>query len=91
MWMKDYLAIECGVTIHYGPFRTKIGDELFYIAHGEGLGSRNIGGKLLFACFRSKTGRMILFSHPSPLGYGLRTFMVKEQPAGQTCVASLHG
>ncbi|MCK7532737.1 MAG: hypothetical protein MZV63_17735 [Marinilabiliales bacterium] len=44
MWMKDYLATECGVTIHYEPLLTKIGDELFYIAHGEGLGSRNIGG-----------------------------------------------
>ncbi len=57
MWMKDYLATECGVTVHYGPLRTKIGDELFYIAHGEGLGSRSIGGRMLFACFRNKTAR----------------------------------
>ncbi|MBE0677868.1 MAG: UDP-2,3-diacylglucosamine diphosphatase, partial [Bacteroidales bacterium] len=42
MWMQGYLAGECGVIIHYEPFQTTIGGELFYLAHGEGLGSRSI-------------------------------------------------
>jgi len=65
MWMKGYLAEECGVTVHYEPLLTTIGNELFYLAHGEGLGSRKPGGKLLFGLFRSRTAR-VLFSalHP---------------------------
>jgi UDP-2,3-diacylglucosamine hydrolase len=65
MWMKGYLADECGVTVHYEPLETTIGGELFYLAHGEGLGSRSIGGRILFAVFRSPVSR-ILFSaiHP---------------------------
>lgn len=65
MWMKGYLSEECGVTVHYEPLETTIGGELFYLAHGEGLGSRSIGGRLLFAVFRSRVAR-VLFSaiHP---------------------------
>lgn len=65
MWMKGYLARECGVKIHYEPLVTEIGGELFYLAHGEGLGTRSLGSRLLFSLFRSKIAR-ILFSaiHP---------------------------
>ncbi len=65
MWMKGYLAEECGVTVHYEPLSTEIGGELFYLAHGEGLGSRSIGGRILFAVFRNRIAR-VLFSaiHP---------------------------
>ncbi len=65
MWMKGYLAEECRVTVHYEPHITTIGGELFYMAHGEGLGSRRIGGRLLFGLFRSRIAR-VLFSalHP---------------------------
>ncbi len=65
MWMKGYLGMECGVTVHHEPFVAEIGDRLFYLAHGEGLGSRRMGGRILFGIFRSKVAR-ILFSaiHP---------------------------
>lgn len=59
MWMKGYLRDECGVTVHYDPLMTEIGGELFYLAHGEGLGSRSTGGKLLFAVFRNRIARML--------------------------------
>ncbi len=65
MWMKGYLAQECGVTVHYEPLVTTIGGELFYLAHGEGLGSRSIGGRLLFAVFRSPVSRFLFSAiHP---------------------------
>lgn len=65
MWMKGYLAEECGATIHYEPLVTQIDDDIFYLAHGEGLGSSSIGARMLFSLFHSKTGR-ILYSalHP---------------------------
>lgn len=65
MWMQGYLAEECGVIIHYEPYLTTIGGELFYLAHGEGLGSRSRRTRLLFALFRNMITR-VLFSaiHP---------------------------
>ncbi len=65
MWMQGYLAGECGVIIHYEPFLTTVGGESFYLAHGEGLGSRSRSTRLLFALFRNRAIR-ILFSaiHP---------------------------
>ena len=65
MWMKDYLAGECGVTIHYDPLVTEIDGEIFYLAHGEGLGSRSVGARVLFAFFRNKVVRT-LFSAVHP-------------------------
>jgi len=53
------------VMVYYEPLVATIGGELFYLAHGEGLGSRSIGGRLLFGLFRSRIAR-VLFSalHP---------------------------
>ncbi len=65
MWMKDYLSEECGVTVHREPFVTEIGGELFSLAHGEGLGSRSIGGRILFAVFRNRIARVFFSAiHP---------------------------
>jgi len=65
MWMKDYLEDECGVIIHHEPFRTVIGSELFYLAHGEGLGSLHKGTRLLFALFRNRTVQAVFSAiHP---------------------------
>ena len=65
MWMKGYLADECGAIIHYEPLVTEIDGEIFYLAHGEGLGSRSTGARLLFAFFRNKTGRALYSAlHP---------------------------
>ncbi|HWR74018.1 MAG TPA: UDP-2,3-diacylglucosamine diphosphatase [Bacteroidales bacterium] len=54
LWMKDYLVQECGVVMHHKPFITKIGDEEFYLAHGEGLGSTNRGFKIILGIFNNK-------------------------------------
>lgn len=65
MWMQGYLAHECGVTVHHEPFLTTIGGELFYLAHGEGLGSLSIGTRLLFAFFRNRMARTLFSAiHP---------------------------
>lgn len=65
MWMKGYLAGECGVTTHYEPFLTTIGGELFYLAHGEGLGSRSRSARMLFAFFRNRMARTLFSAiHP---------------------------
>ena len=54
LWMKDYLVKECGVVIHHQPFITRIGDEVFYLAHGEGLGTTSMVFKILLGIFNNK-------------------------------------
>jgi len=51
MWMKDYLKKECGVEIITRPLLIALDGKRFYLAHGEGLGTNNLGFKLLLALF----------------------------------------
>ncbi|MDP4222736.1 MAG: UDP-2,3-diacylglucosamine diphosphatase [Bacteroidota bacterium] len=71
MWVNDYLSVECGMIIHTGPLIRTFDGKKFHIAHGEGLGSRNTGYKMLLWIFRNKPLR-ILYSalHPS-IGVGI--------------------
>jgi len=57
LWMKDYLVKECGVVMHHQPFITKIGDEVFYLAHGEGLGTTSRMFKLMLGVFNNKAAQ----------------------------------
>jgi UDP-2,3-diacylglucosamine hydrolase len=54
MWVRDYLSDECGMIIHKSPLSTQFDGKKFHIAHGEGLGSNNIGYKILLSIFRNK-------------------------------------
>jgi UDP-2,3-diacylglucosamine hydrolase len=66
MWVENYLAEECGVIIHTGPYIASIDGKKFYLAHGEGLGSKDIGLKMLLSVFRSKIIRSFYSAlHPS--------------------------
>ncbi len=91
MWMHGYLAGECGVTVHYEPYQTTIGDELFYLAHGEGLGSRSRGARCSLCLLPQQNGKEALLGHSPALGHGIRPFVVKEQPTGKACVTAVHG
>jgi UDP-2,3-diacylglucosamine hydrolase len=66
MWIGKYLIDECGVIIHSEPLITIFNDKKFYLAHGEGLGTRNLGYKILLSIFRNKP-LQVLYSalHPS--------------------------
>jgi len=54
MWVGKYLSEECGLIIHNKPFITTIDGKVFYMAHGEGLGTSSIGYKILLSIFRNK-------------------------------------
>jgi len=74
MWTGDYLSKECGLTIHTGPMTTSFNGRRFHLAHGEGLGTRNAGFKLLLKIFRNKPLRAMYSAlHPSlGVGFGHR-------------------
>jgi UDP-2,3-diacylglucosamine hydrolase len=71
MWVGDYLSGECGFTIHTGPITSIIDGKKFHLAHGEGLGTKDLGYKILLSIFRNKTLRTLYSAlHPS-IGVGI--------------------
>ena len=71
MWAGDYLSSECGVTIHTTPFTSIFNGKKFHLAHGEGLGTRDTGYKILLSIFRNQSLRVMYSAlHPS-IGVGI--------------------
>jgi UDP-2,3-diacylglucosamine hydrolase len=71
MWVRDYLSQECGMIIHTEPFTTTFNGKKFHLAHGEGLGTKSTGYKILLSIFRNKPLRVMYSAlHPS-IGVGI--------------------
>jgi UDP-2,3-diacylglucosamine hydrolase len=71
MWVGDYLSNECGITVHTMPLTTVLNGKKFHLAHGEGLGTRDIGYKMLLSIFHNKPLRIMYSAlHPS-IGVGI--------------------
>ena len=45
MWMIDYLEKEIGAKVYFNPQVIELGDKLFFIGHGDGLGPKDKGYK----------------------------------------------
>jgi len=74
MWITDYLVNECGIITHTEPVSRVFDGKKFHLAHGEGLGTKDKGYKILLSIFRNKTLRAMYSAlHPSiGMGIGLR-------------------
>lgn len=71
MWIGNYLTDECGIIIHKEPYTTVFNGRKFHLAHGEGLGTNNIGYRILLKIFRNRLLRELYSSlHPS-IGVGI--------------------
>ena len=72
MWAGDYLSSECGLTVHTTPLTTVLNGKKFHLAHGEGLGTRDIGYKFLLSIFHNGPLRIMYSAlHPSiGVGFG---------------------
>lgn len=65
LWMTDYLQIECGVTLHRSSNVVEIQGKLFYLAHGDGLGSTDRKFKFLRSMFHNRLCQRLFASvHP---------------------------
>lgn len=74
IWAYSYLEQECGCIIHRKPQTLELGDSLFYLAHGDGLGDPNRTFKFLRWLFHYRPAQ-ILFSAVHPrwgMDIGLR-------------------
>ena len=65
IWAFGYLHQECGVILHREPLTVELGDKVFFLAHGDGLGDPNPSFKVLRSIFHNRVCQ-ILFSalHP---------------------------
>lgn len=65
IWAYDYLEQECGVIVHRKPVTVELGDKLFYLAHGDGLGDPNPTFKFLRSVFHNRLcQRLFSALHP---------------------------
>lgn len=65
IWTYGYLEEECGLIVHRKPLTTEIGDKVFYLAHGDGLGDPDGKFKLLRKVFHDRTCQRLLNAlHP---------------------------
>lgn len=71
MWAGSYLSEECGLIIHKSPVTASFNGRKFHLAHGEGLGSKSKGYKILLSIFRNKPLQAMYSAlHPS-IGVGI--------------------
>ena len=54
IWCLDYLEKECGMILHHNALTLEIGDQTFYLAHGDGLGDRDWKFKFIRTIFHNK-------------------------------------
>lgn len=85
IWCKDYFTKECGMTMHYDPITVELGDQLFMLGHGDGLGDPSRMFRILRAFFRNKPCQWLFqhLVHPRwGVGLGLRWAMHSRQKHG---------
>jgi UDP-2,3-diacylglucosamine hydrolase len=71
MWIGKYLIEECGIIIHKAPLFARFDGKNFYLAHGEGLGSKSIGYRLLLSIFRNRPLQVLYSALPTSIGMGI--------------------
>jgi UDP-2,3-diacylglucosamine hydrolase len=71
MWVGNYFSDECGMTIHTSPVTKQFDGKRFHLAHGEGLGTKSTGYKILLSIFRNRPLQVMYSAlHPS-IGIGI--------------------
>lgn len=65
IWAYDYLERECGLILHRKPQAVEIYGKVFFLAHGDGLGSTERGFRLIRGIFHNRLCQ-ILFSSLHP-------------------------
>lgn len=71
VWCYGYLERECGVTLHREPMTTEIMGQVFYLAHGDGMGDPSRSFRLLRSIFRNRTCQFLYSLLPTRLSMWL--------------------
>jgi UDP-2,3-diacylglucosamine hydrolase len=83
LWYRDYLPQQMNIQIHFAPQVVELHGQLYFLAHGDGLGPGDHGYKLLKRFLRSPLTRWLFARlHPN-LGMGLALhFSTTSRKAG---------
>jgi UDP-2,3-diacylglucosamine hydrolase len=71
MWVGNYLSVECGMIIHHEPVVKSFDGKHFYLAHGEGLGSKDAGYRILLSIFRNRFLQFLYSAIHPTIGMGI--------------------
>ena len=65
LWMKDYFEKELNISVHFNPEDFVFNNKKFFLGHGDGLGSKDTGYKLMKKIFTNKLAqRAFRILHP---------------------------
>ena len=78
MWCGDYLEKECGVILHRKPITVELHGKLFYLAHGDGLGDKDVKFRFLRAVFHNKICQSLFAAVHPRWGVDLGLFWAKH-------------
>ncbi|WP_018613116.1 UDP-2,3-diacylglucosamine diphosphatase [Segetibacter koreensis] len=78
MWMNDYFEKELNISVYFEPKTFEWNGKKFFIGHGDGLGPKDHGYKLLKKVFRNRISqRLFGFLHPY-VGIGLANYFSRS-------------
>ena len=78
MWCGEYLEKECGVILHRKPITVELHGKLFYLAHGDGLGDKDVKFRFLRAVFHNKICQSLFAAVHPRWGVDLGLFWAKH-------------
>ncbi len=91
-WGGRYLTDEIGLVLHRGPIRIRLGGHECLIAHGDGLGSGDLGYRVLKRVLRSRSAvRAVRFLHPDLVSWTARRVSRTGVHASKSGVAHSRG
>ena len=78
MWVFDYLEQELNLKIYRNPIEIKLGQKIFFIGHGDGLGPNDKGYKFIKKIFSNKICQWLFARiHPN-LGISIAQYWSKK-------------
>ena len=80
MWMKNYFEKELNVPVYFEPKEFEINKTIFLIGHGDGLGPKDDGYKLLKRVFRNPLCQWLFGILPPIFRNGACTLLQSKKP-----------
>lgn len=78
LWMKDYFETELSIPVYFEPISRTIGNKLFYIGHGDGLGPGDKGFKRMKKVFQNSFAQWLFkWLHPD-IGVGIANYWSRK-------------
>ncbi|GAC1416916.1 MAG: UDP-2,3-diacylglucosamine diphosphatase [Flavisolibacter sp.] len=81
MWMKNYFQSELGVMVLFEPQEFTLNGKRFFIGHGDGLGPRDQGYKMMKKIFRNPFCQWLFGVLPPYWGMGMADYFSRKSRA----------